>query len=219
MNLKPPLLLLVIILIATAQSLKAGELATELANNALGSIKTLSASFEQIKANRSFKNKDISRGKIIIIRPDRFRLDFENGKSIVADGENLIAYDPQTKKVYKGNLRTTASKDILFMLLLGKVKLSKIFTISRIKNSDQSKYYLKLLPKKGYPALKGLLIILRKGSLDILTIKIIDQLGNSNSFNFFDHTSIIKGRKNMFKIKKIDDLKIEPFDLLYKKGW
>jgi len=140
-------------------------------------LETLQADFEQQVVDEYGRTQQSSRGHMWIMRPGRFRWDYEEPyrQQIVADGKRLWSYDEDLEQV-----TVQAAGDVLTatpaMLLSGEQPLEQVFTLEVDGDS------VRLLPKTDDSNITALHLYLEAGVLQEITAQ--DSFGNTTTFRF-----------------------------------
>jgi outer membrane lipoprotein carrier protein len=125
-------------------------------------------------------------GKIYFLKPGRIRWEFDppQPETIVSDGTTLFDYDPGLNQVVETPLKDAFKSRSAFAFILGAGNLEKDFEIERVPaTSSDGLEYLLLTPKDGGDKIE---LGLDKLSLDILSLRVMDALGDSTSLKFAD---------------------------------
>jgi outer membrane lipoprotein carrier protein len=140
-------------------------------------LETLQADFEQQVVDEYGRTQQSSRGHMWIMRPGRFRWDYEEPyrQQIVADGTRLWSYDEDLEQV-----TVQAAGEVLTatpaMLLSGEQPLEQVFTLEDDGDS------VRLLPKSDDSNITALSLYLEAGVLQEITAQ--DSFGNTTTFRF-----------------------------------
>jgi outer membrane lipoprotein carrier protein len=140
-------------------------------------LETLQADFEQQVVDEYGRPQQSSRGHMWIMRPGRFRWDYEEPyrQQIVADGTRLWSYDEDLEQVTvqtAGKVLTATPA----MLLSGEQPLEQVFTLEADGDS------VRLLPKADDSNITALNLYLEAGLLQEITAQ--DSFGNTTTFRF-----------------------------------
>jgi outer membrane lipoprotein carrier protein len=140
-------------------------------------LETLQADFEQQVVDEYGRTQQSSRGHMWIMRPGRFRWDYEEPyrQQIVADGTRLWSYDEDLEQVTvqtAGEVLTATPA----MLLSGEQPLEQVFTLEDDGDS------VRLLPKSDDSNITALSLYLEAGVLQEITAQ--DSFGNTTTFRF-----------------------------------
>ena len=140
-------------------------------------LETLQADFEQQVMDEYGRVQQSSRGHMWIMRPGRFRWDYEEPyrQQIVADGTRLWSYDEDLEQVTvqaAGKVLTATPA----MLLSGEQPLEQVFTLKADADS------VRLLPKTDDSNITALNLYLEAGVLQEITAQ--DSFGNITTFRF-----------------------------------
>ncbi|MGD8629946.1 MAG: outer membrane lipoprotein chaperone LolA [Gammaproteobacteria bacterium] len=153
------------------------EQPTEALRNFFAGLKTLQADFEQQVVDEYGRVQQSSRGHMWIMRPGRFRWDYEEPyrQQIVADGTRLWSYDEDLEQVtvQPADKVLTATPA---MLLSGEQPLEQVFTLEDDGDS------VRLLPKTDDSNITALNLYLEAGVLQEITAQ--DSFGNTTTFRF-----------------------------------
>ncbi len=109
----------------------------------------LEATFKQVLRDSRGQAAEQSAGKLQILRPDRFRWDYEvpHAQTIVSDGARLWLYDPDLEQVTVRRLDQTLAGTPA-MLLSGGGDLRATFTVERVEQGGEGIVWVLLLPKR-----------------------------------------------------------------------
>ena len=140
-------------------------------------LETLQADFEQQVMDEYGRVQQSSRGHMWIMRPGRFRWDYEEPyrQQIVADGTRLWSYDEDLEQVTvqaAGKVLTATPA----MLLSGEQPLEQVFNLEADGDS------VRLLPKTDDSNITALNLYLEAGVLQEITAQ--DSFGNITTFRF-----------------------------------
>ncbi len=150
---------------------------TEALRSFFAGLETLQADFKQQVVNENGQLQQSSQGHMWIMRPGRFRWDYEKPyhQQIVADGTRLWSYDEDLEQV-----TVQAASDVLTatpaMLLSGEQPLEQVFTLQDEAGS------VRLLPRSGDSNITALNLYLEDGTLR--QIRAQDSFGNTTTFSF-----------------------------------
>jgi outer membrane lipoprotein carrier protein len=157
---------------------------------ALAGGETVTARFTQTLVSKGFGAAGTWTGTLSIKRPGKMRWDYDEprGKTVVADGTWIWAYDPEQKTVYRQPEANQFSPRSPALFLAGLAPLGETFDIepaTRKNEGGAEETVFRLLPKRPQPGLKGMLVALdANGRLARLTV--VDHLGAKNRFAFTD---------------------------------
>jgi outer membrane lipoprotein carrier protein len=109
----------------------------------------LEATFKQVLRDSRGQVAEQSSGTLQILRPDRFRWDYEvpHAQTIVSDGTRLWLYDPDLEQVTVRRLDQTLAGTPA-MLLSGGGDLRATFTVERVEQGGAGIVWVLLLPKR-----------------------------------------------------------------------
>jgi outer membrane lipoprotein carrier protein len=176
MSLRAAVQLLLGLLLLSCTAARA-EQPTEALRAFFAGLETLQANFEQQVVDEYGRTQQSSRGHMWIMRPGRFRWDYEEPyrQQIVADGTRLWSYDEDLEQV-----TVQAAGEVLTatpaMLLSGEQPLEQVFTLEVDGNS------VRLLPKTDDSNITALNLYLEAGVLQEITAR--DSFGNTTTFRF-----------------------------------
>jgi outer membrane lipoprotein carrier protein len=112
-------------------------------------LKGLAASFRQVLRDSRGQIAEQSSGKLLILRPDRFRWDYElpHAQTVVSDGSRLWLYDPDLEQVTVRPLDNTLAGTPA-MLLSGGGELRSAFDVERVERGSEGIFWVQLVPKR-----------------------------------------------------------------------
>jgi len=149
----------------------------------LGSLKTLSADFEQVVRDSKGQITSRASGKLTISRPDRFRWDYREPylQTIVADGRKLWLYDADldqvTVRALDQGLGSTPA-----MLLSGSGRASDAFSAGPVQQRGELSWYTLLPGRRGSDFERVSLAFDGKGEL--AAMELVDKLGQATDIEF-----------------------------------
>jgi outer membrane lipoprotein carrier protein len=114
-------------------------------------LQTMTAEFQQTKVNVILNESEESRGKVQLKIPGKVRWDYlspQPGVMLLAHGQ-FQRYFPQTKQVFRGNVKGEA--DLLLGFGPGATKLDEKYDVNLAADelvSGRATYVLDLVPKK-----------------------------------------------------------------------
>ena len=112
-------------------------------------VKSIRADFLQILLDENGEVIQESSGKVVILRPDRFRWDYEKPfpQQIIADGKKFWIYDSELEQVTVKSA-DQAVTDTPALILSGKKSLDENFIIKE-EGKHKTLVWVALLPKTG----------------------------------------------------------------------
>jgi len=151
----------------------------------LGSLKTLSADFEQVVRDDKGQITSRASGKLTIARPDRFRWDYREPylQTIVADGSKLWLYDADLQQVTVRPLEQGLGSTPA-MLLSGSGKAADAFTAGGIQQRGEYAWCTLLPRQHGSDFERVSLAFDAKG--DLVAMELVDKLGQATEIGFHD---------------------------------
>jgi outer membrane lipoprotein carrier protein len=154
----------------------------ELVKDYLRGLNSLKADFRQITLAADGDTMIESRGTFYLLRPNRFRWDYESPSEqlIVADGKRIYSYDKELAQVshrsQKAILDGTPAQ-----LLASNEPPEKYFTMRNIDRGD-NRVWAELVPKTSETDVEKLQIGFADGELDTLVME--DRFGQLTRFIF-----------------------------------
>ncbi len=150
----------------------------------LASLDTLTARFEQTVGIEGQADEQVSRGSLKILRPGRFRWDYESPTSqlVLSDGQRLWLYDPDLEQVtvrdMDGTLASTPA-----MLLGGEGDLDSHFKTGA-RYEEEGVSWVELVPLVQDSDFVGL----RVGfcGAELCDMELLDKLGQYTRIHFED---------------------------------
>jgi len=176
----------------------------------LRGLNSLEANFRQITLAADGGEMIESRGTFYLLRPNRFRWDYETPSEqlIVADGKRIYVYDKELEQVshrsQKAILDGTPAQ-----LLASNEPPEKYFTMRNIDRGD-GRVWAELIPKTSDTDVEKLQIGFADGELDTLVME--DRFGQLTRFIFTDLDRNPQLQYDMFRFNRpagADFLKID----------
>jgi len=176
----------------------------------LRGLNSLQANFRQITLAADGGEMIESRGTFYLLRPNRFRWDYETPSEqlIVADGKRIYVYDKELEQVshrsQKAILDGTPAQ-----LLASNEPPEKYFTMRNIDRGD-GRVWAELIPKTADTDVEKLQIGFTDGELDTLVME--DRFGQLTRFIFTDLDRNPQLQYDMFRFNRpagADFLKID----------
>ena len=176
----------------------------------LRGLNSLQADFRQITLAADGGEMIESRGTFYLLRPNRFRWDYETPSEqlIVADGKRIYVYDKELAQVshrsQKAILDGTPAQ-----LLASNEPPEKYFTMRNI-DRDDGRVWAELVPKTSETDVEKLQIGFSDGELDTLVME--DRFGQLTRFIFTDLDRNPQLQYDLFRFKRpagADFLKID----------
>jgi outer membrane lipoprotein carrier protein len=157
--------------------------------------KDVSAVFFQTYVNKLYKRVDRSKGNVVFKKPGMMRWNYDqpNGKVVVSNGKQLLAYEPgedgdQGQVVQQQISQAQLPQALAF--LMGTGKLQDSFTF-RLLDAAREGYphgdVLELWPKQPTPQYERILFYVERTPAVrglVRRVLIIDEAGNRNRFDF-----------------------------------
>jgi outer membrane lipoprotein carrier protein len=149
----------------------------------LGSLKTLSADFEQVVRDSKGQITNRASGRLSISRPDRFRWDYREPylQTIVADGRKLWLYDADLDQVTVRPLEQGLGSTPA-MLLSGSGKAGDAFAAGPIQKRGELTWCTLLPRQQGSDFERVSLAFDVKGEL--AAMELVDKLGQATEIEF-----------------------------------
>jgi len=145
----------------------------------------LRASFVQTVQDAAFNQPEISRGTLLLLRPNRFRWDYQEPykQQIVADGERLWLYDEELAQVVVKPL-DAALGDTPAMLLSGSGTIEDRFTVEELPDRGDGFAWVQLTPKQKDTGFE----VVRLGfdAHDLRRMELVDGFGQVTRMQFSD---------------------------------
>ena len=150
--------------------------------NAQGGLR---ASFVQTVQDAAFDQPEVSRGTLMLLRPNRFRWDYQEPykQQIVADGQRLWLYDEDLAQVVVKPL-DKALGDTPAMLLSGSGAIEDRFKIEELGDRGDGLAWVQLTPKQadtGFEAVR-----LGFDAHDLRRMELVDGFGQVTRMQFDD---------------------------------
>jgi len=124
-------------------------------------------------------------GTVYFLKPGRMRWNFDEPSKelVVSDGTQVYNYDPELNQVIEAPLAQALRSPGATEFLLGIGDIKKDFNASLLSGSDSALVNVKLVPKgQGNTVELGL----DPKNYNVVTIRVIDQLGNATALKFSD---------------------------------
>lgn len=149
----------------------------------LGSLKTLSADFEQVVRDNKGQITNRASGRLTLSRPDRFRWDYREPylQTIVADGQRLWLYDPDLEQVTVRPLEQGLGSTPA-MLLSGSGKASDAFTGGPVQQRGSIAWCTLQPIQRGSDFERVSLAFDARGEL--AAMELVDKLGQATAIEF-----------------------------------
>lgn len=156
--------------------------------------RTMSARFVQTYHNQVYDQDTRSRGQVRFRKPGMMRFDYDqpNGKVIVSDGNQLIAYEPPEEGQQRGQYYTQPMSDAqlpaALSFLTGTGRLDQDFRFRRLDNVPfEGGQVLELRARRPTPHYSRILLFVdssptRRGVVH--RVLIFDSTSNRNQFDF-----------------------------------
>ena len=159
--------------------------------------RNVSADFYQTYVHKLYKRTDRSKGGVVFQKPGKMRWDYArpNGKVIVADGEQLLAYEPgepgePDQMVIQKMNEAQLPQALSFLTGTGRLEESFLFRLlDPEREGFASGKVLELTPIKPSPHFDRILFYVESNPRLrglVRRVLIIDSLGNRNRFDFSD---------------------------------
>jgi outer membrane lipoprotein carrier protein len=179
---------------ASAQSQPSAATVASWVQTFYDQTRTMSARFVQTYHNRVYDQRTESRGQVRFRKPGMMRFDYDqpNGKIIVSDGNELVAYEPpgegQQRGQYYTQPMTDAQLPAALSFLTGTGRLDQDFRFRRLDNVlFDGGQVLELRSRRPTPHYSRILLFVdaspaRRGIVH--RVLIIDSSNNRNQFDF-----------------------------------
>lgn len=148
----------------------------------LGQVSTLQANFEQTLENPDGEVQQVSRGRLLIKRPGRFRWDYSEPypQLVLADGQRLWSVDPELEQAVVKTLDDSLASSPA-MLLSGEGHFEDAFSIELVK-LDEGLLKIYLAPKVADSDFRAVSISFEGEALKRL--ELVDNLDQVTRINF-----------------------------------
>ncbi len=142
----------------------------------------LEATFKQVLRDSRGQTAEQSSGKLMILRPDRFRWDYAapHAQQIVSDGKRLWLYDPDLEQVTVRRLDQTLAGTPA-MLLSGSGDLRASFNVERVEQASDV-FWVVLSPKRPDTDFRRLRLGFRGDALAFMELE--DKLNQTTVLEF-----------------------------------
>ncbi len=150
----------------------------------LDGLQTLSGKFEQNLYDENGSLLEKSRGRMYILRPNKFRWIYQKPyyQLIVADGKKVWIYDKDLEQVTVKTLDNTLGKTPAFLLSRYR-KVETDFVVNQLPSKEKGITLLELIPKKETKTqFESMRISLRDNTL--VSFEFRDSLGQRTRINF-----------------------------------
>ena len=171
-----------LLLCLTATTAVAGTAVPDYVQVFFHGLKTLQADFDQQVIDSDGHLIQSSRGHMWIMRPGRFRWDYEAPyrQQLVADGERLWSYDEDLEQVTVQQAAEVLTATPA-MLLSGERPLEEVFVVEEAATAP-GEQAVRLLPKTDDSNLTALKLVFASGSISRIEAR--DSFGNTTIFSF-----------------------------------
>ncbi len=146
------------------------------------SLKSMQADFTQTVFDDQMRQLEVSRGKVAVEKPGKFRWDYEAPfvQHIVADGEKVWLYDPELEQVTVKSLADALGAAPI-ALLSGDGALDEQFNFIELGNIDGNEF-VQLEVKVKDTDYGLMLLALSENGMDVMELK--DKLGQVTRIEF-----------------------------------
>lgn len=172
-------------LLCLASAVAAAEDAVARVDAYLGTLKTLSAGFEQVVRDDKGQITQRASGRLTLSRPDRFRWDYREPyvQTIVADGRKLWLYDSDLQQVTVRPLEQGLGSTPA-MLLSGAGRAADAFTSGEVVQRGAITW-CSLKPKQTGSDFERVALAF-DGRGGLVAMELVDKLGQVTSLAFLD---------------------------------
>lgn len=147
------------------------------------------ASFIQETELKSFDEKQITDGKVYIMKPGKMKWEYKNPEpqTIVVNNKQVWIYTPEDRQVMKTKIKELGTSAIYDLFFSEKIKINQIFNTSLVEkkeNSKKSSIFIKLLPKNDEGNINNIVLELNRSNYEIKSFVIYDKLDNITTIKF-----------------------------------
>jgi outer membrane lipoprotein carrier protein len=173
-------LLLVCLPVVNAYATSATDRLLDFFNN----VQSMQAEFTQTVSAQGFADKDTSKGLFRLLRPGKFRWDYEQPyqQHIIADGNKLWVYDVDMDQVIVKPLNLVLGQTPA-VLLSGTASLTDRFDIQDLTGrSEQGLAWVQLMPKDSESSYEKLLLGFSEENIQAM--ELVDNFGQVTVLQF-----------------------------------
>ncbi len=148
-------------------------------------VRDLHADFVQTSHIASLDRKEVSRGKVWVLRPGRMRWEYEQPEArvITVDGDTLRLYTPADGQLQIASLDAGTFSPTALDFLLGTGDLRETFRAERLPDGEGGELRLKLLPERE-ARFQHLELRVAPGTHQLRGSVLVDVLGNRTEVGF-----------------------------------
>ena len=161
-----------------------GASATERLLDFFNNVQSMQAEFTQTVSAQGFADKDTSKGTFRLLRPGKFRWDYEQPylQNIIADGNKLWVYDVDMDQVIVKPLNLVLGQTPA-VLLSGTASLTDRFDIQDLASrSEQGLAWVQLRPKDSESSYEKLLLGFSEDNIQAM--ELVDNFGQVTQLQF-----------------------------------
>ncbi len=158
--------------------------ATDRLMDFFNNVQSMQAEFTQTVSAQGFSDKDTSKGLFRLLRPGKFRWDYEQPyqQHIIADGNKLWVYDVDMDQVIVKPLNLVLGQTPA-VLLSGTASLTDRFDIQDLpERSEQDLVWVQLRPKDSESSYEKLLLGFNKENIQAM--ELVDNFGQITLLQF-----------------------------------
>jgi outer membrane lipoprotein carrier protein len=165
-----------------AAAMPAAASGPERLQQSIDDLRSLQADFEQTVLDSDFVVDEMSRGRLALKRPGRFRWDYiePHEQLIVADGERMWNYEEDLQQVTVHAMDETLASSPA-MLLTGEGSLEESFEISDLGESGQL-HWVQLVPRVRDSEFESVRVGLGDAGVEVMELR--DNLGQTTRIEF-----------------------------------
>ena len=169
--------------------------------------KSFSARFEKHFYWALLDNRQASqKGRIFTLRPDRFRVELENGDKIVADGQAIWSYSGHNGQVvinsYDGNFRTP------WEILINYTDQYRPMAVSQADLDGTPCYELSLEPTKSGSRMAKMKVWIHKKKWHLLKVEQVDVNENVTTYILDEHKTNKKLDDALFRYEPSEGVEV-----------
>lgn len=172
-------------------------------------VRDLRARFVQESHIASLGRDETSSGRLLYLRPGRFRWETEEPEPhvLVSDGETLRMFSPEDRVMQIAPLGAGGISQTALGVLFGEANVRELFRVERMPGSDEKEIRLRLHPREA-GTFERLDVVLDAGTLDVRQLEILDPLGNRTRLRLESVEVNVGVREEAFTIRVPDDTEV-----------
>lgn len=149
----------------------------------LNNLRSMQAQFQQTVQNGRGHIMQQSSGKMLLLRPGRFRWDTErpSPQLLIADGQKIWFYDAELQQVTVQDQHATHSGSPALLLDGSSVSLTRDFFVTNVSPSNNAQVF-KLAPRKSDSLFQTVYLNFRQNQLQ--QMRLVDNLGQQTIITF-----------------------------------